>query len=179
MLKDDAEMPAEDMEGINNILLAGEVGQTNSEEPGQRVSSAIFLPGVEMEGDTLGRDGVQMEGDMLVREEVEAGAHVIIINDSNKTDDEDNFDEVKLSKKMPKRRKIFGRTQSRGGNQKLGYGGDGIAYIPPVAPTRFDTCVPSITSNIKYIPKKTLLRHLHQMEVNILILVDLFCCTVR
>ena len=132
-----------------------------------------------MEGDTLGRDGVQMEGDTLIREEVEAGAHIITINDSNKTVDDDKVDEVKLSKKMPKRRKIFGRSQSRGGNQKLGYGGDGIAYILPIAPTRFDTRVPSITSNIKYIPKKTLFCHLHQMEVNILILVDLFCCTVR
>ena len=178
MLKDDAEMPAEDMEGIDD-LSADDVGQTNTEVPGQRESSAVFLPGVEMEGDMLGREGVQMEGDTLSREEVEAGAHVIIINDSNTTVDDDKVDEVKLSKKMPKRRKIFGRSQSRGGNQKLGYGGDGIAYIPPVAPTRFDTCVPSITSNIKYIPKKTLLRHLHQMEVNILILVDLFCCTVR
>ena len=59
---------------------------------------------------------------------------------------------------MPKRRKIYGRSQKRGGNRKLGDGGDGIAYIPPVAPTWFvaafdpDTRVTSITSNIKYIP---------------------------
>ena len=178
MLKDDAEMPAEDMEGIDD-LSADDVGQTNTEEPGQQESSAVFLPGVEMEGDTLGREGVQMEGDTLSREEVEAGAHVIIINDSNTTVDDDKVDEVKLSKKMPKRRKIYGRSQRRGGNKKLGYGGDGIAYIPPVAYTWFevaldpDTPVPSITSNIKYIPKKTMFRRLQQMEVNVLILVDL------
>ena len=120
-----------------------------------------------------------MEGDTLGREEVEVGAQDVIINDSNKTVDDNKVDEVKLSKKMPKRRKIFGRSQRRGGNRKLGYGGDGITYISPVAPTRFevaldpDTRVTSTTSNIKYIPKKTLFRCLQQMEVNIVILVDL------
>ena len=94
-----------------------------------------------MEGDTLGRDGVQMEGDTLIREEVEAGAHIITINDSNKTVDDDKVDEVKLSKKMPKRRKIYGRSQRRGGDRKLGRKSDGIAYIPPVAPTWFEVAL--------------------------------------
>ena len=82
-------------------------------------------------------------------------------------------------KKMPKRRKTFGSSQKRGGNRKLGDGGEGIAYMPPVAPTRFavalqpDTHGTSITpsNQMKYIPKKTLFRQLQQMEVNILILV--------
>jgi hypothetical protein len=80
---------------------------------------------------------------------------------------------------MPKRRKIYGRSQRGGGDRKLGREGDGIAYILLVAPTPFevaldpDTRVTSITSNIKYIPKKTLFRQLQQMDVNILILVDL------
>ena len=57
-------MEAEDMEGIDD-LSAGVVGQKKYEERGPRGSAADFLPGVEMEGDTLGRDGVQMEGDTL------------------------------------------------------------------------------------------------------------------
>ena len=171
MLKEEAEKEAEEVEGIDD-LSAGVVGQNNYEEPGPRGSTAEFLPGVEMEGDTLGR------------EEVEADAHNLIINDSNKTtapvdgdqvkdDDDDQVDEVKLTKKMPQRRKIYGWNQKRGGSRKLGDGGEDIAYIPPVAPTRFavaldpDTRVTSITSNIKYIPKKTLFRQLQQMEVNI------------
>ena len=57
-------MEAEDMEGIDD-LSAGVVGQKKYEERDPRGSAADFLPGVEMEGDTLGRDGVQMEGDTL------------------------------------------------------------------------------------------------------------------
>ena len=52
-----------------------------------------------------------------------------------------NDDQVDLAvndvKKMPKRRKTFGRSQKRGGDRKLGDGGEGIAYMPPVAPTKF------------------------------------------
>jgi hypothetical protein len=40
-----------------------------------------------------------------------------------------------LAKKMPKRRKIHGRSQKRGGDRKLGDGGQGLEYVPPVAPT--------------------------------------------
>jgi len=66
-------------------------------------------------------------------------------------------------KKMPKGRKTFGGSQKRGGNRKLGDGGEGIAYMPPVAPTKFavalqpDTRGTSITpsNQMKYIPKKT------------------------
>ena len=105
------------------------LAKNNYEEPGPRGSAANFLAGVEMEGDRLGR------------EEVEAGAHYVIINDSNKTVDDDKVDKVKLSKKMLKRRKIYGRSQKRGGNRKLDNGGDGIAYIPPVAPTWFEVAL--------------------------------------
>jgi hypothetical protein len=136
---------------------------------------------MEMEGDTLGREEVKAGADdvigfMLGREEVEAGADDIIINDSNKTVDDDKVDKVKLSKKMPKRRKIYGRSMKRGGNRKLGHAGDGIEYVPPIAPTRFavalepDTRMTPITpsNQINYIRKKTLFRQLQQMEVNIL-----------
>ena len=75
-------MEAEEMEGIDD-LSAGVVGQKHYEEPGPPRSAANFLPGVEMEGDMLGR------------EEVEAGAQDVIINDSNKTVDNDKFDKVK------------------------------------------------------------------------------------
>ena len=51
-------MEAEDMEGIND-LSAGVVGQKKYEERGPHGSAANFLTGMEMEGDTLGRDGVQ------------------------------------------------------------------------------------------------------------------------
>ena len=61
MLKEEAEMEAEDIEGIDN-LSAGVVGPKKYEERGPCGSAADFLPGVEMEGDTLGRDGVQMGG---------------------------------------------------------------------------------------------------------------------
>ena len=112
-------------------------------------------------------------GFMLGREEVEAGADVIIINDSNKTVVDDK---VKLSKNLPKRRKIFGRSMKRGGDRKLGHAGDGIEYVPPIAPTRFavalepDTGMTHITpsNQMEYIRKKTLFRRLQQMEVNIL-----------
>jgi hypothetical protein len=36
-----------------------------------------------------------------------------------------SVNEIMVTKKMPKRRKIFGRSQKRGGDRKLGYGGDG------------------------------------------------------
>ncbi len=51
--------------------------------------------------------------------------------------DDDQVVDVTVIKKMPKRRKTFGRSQKRGGDRKLGDGGKGIAYVPPVAPTRF------------------------------------------
>jgi hypothetical protein len=44
-----------------------------------------------------------------------------------------SVDEIMVAKKMPKRRKIFGRSQKRGGDRKLGYGGDGLEYVPPIA----------------------------------------------
>ncbi len=66
------------------------LAKNNYEEPGPRGSAANFLAGVEMEGDRLGR------------EEVEAGAHYVIINDSNKTVDDDKVDKVKLSKRCQK-----------------------------------------------------------------------------
>ena len=95
--------------------------------------------------------------------------------------DDDQVDNVKFVKKMPKRRKIYGRSEKRGGDRKLGDGGEGIEYIPPVAPTRFavalepDTRVTPITpsNQIKYILKKILFCQLQQMEVNIAIIVDL------
>jgi hypothetical protein len=95
--------------------------------------------------------------------------------------DDDQVDDVKFIKKMPKRRKIYGRSEKRGGDRKLGDGGEGIEYILPVAPTRFavalepDTRVTPITpsNQIKYIPKKILFCQLQQMEENIAILVDL------
>jgi hypothetical protein len=135
-----------------------------------------------MERDMLGQEEVKGgadEGDMLGREEVEADADNVIINDRNKTVDDDKVDKVKSSKKKPKRRKIYGRSHRRGGDRKLDHASDGIEYIPPVAPTWFevaldpDTRVTSITSNIKYIPKKTLFCQLQQMKVNIFIRVDL------
>ncbi len=57
-------MEAEEMEGIND-LSAGVVGQKHYEEPGPCRSATNFLPGVEMEGDKLGREGMEMEGDTL------------------------------------------------------------------------------------------------------------------
>jgi hypothetical protein len=95
--------------------------------------------------------------------------------------DDDQVDDVKFVKKMPKRRKIYGRSENRGGDRKLGDGGEGIEYIPPVAPTQFavalepDTHVTPITpsNQIKYILKKILFCQLQQMEVNIAIIVDL------
>jgi hypothetical protein len=117
-----------------------------------------------------------MEGDTSGREEVEAGgAHSLKINDSNKCHDSllPSIASPKPAVKMPKRRKTFGRSQKKSGNRKLGDGGEGFFYIPPIAPTRFDTRGTSIKGNhIKYIPKKTLFRQLQQMEVNILTLVD-------
>jgi hypothetical protein len=95
--------------------------------------------------------------------------------------DDDQVDDVKFVKKMPKRMKIYRRSEKRGGARKLGDGGEGIEYIPPVAPTRFavalepDTRVTPITpsNQIKYILKKILFCQLQQMEVNIAILVVL------
>lgn len=74
---------------------------------------------------------------------------------------------------MPKRRKKFGRSQKRGGNRKLGDGGDGLEYVPIV---RAAAAVVEVTNDtqrsLKYIPKKTLLRQLQQIEVTYSIVVD-------
>jgi hypothetical protein len=75
---------------------------------------------------------------------------------------------------MPKRRKKFGRSKKRGGDRKLGHGGKGLEYIPPVAATLVAAAVPNNNKSlIKYIPKKTLLHQWQQMEVTCSILVDL------
>jgi hypothetical protein len=63
---------AEETEEMGQNLSVSVVLKKNYEEPGPRGSAADFLPGEEMEGDTLGR------------EEVEAGAQSLKINDSNK-----------------------------------------------------------------------------------------------
>ncbi len=72
------------MEGIVH-LSAGVVCQQNYQKMGPRVSAADFIPGVEMEGDMLGReevkagaDDMEMEGDTLGREKVKAGADDVI-----------------------------------------------------------------------------------------------------
>ncbi len=78
------------------------------------------------------------------------------------------------AKKIPKRRKKFGRSQKRGGDRKLGDGGDGLEYVPPVVATAVVAAVPNDNKLlIKYISKKTLLRQLQYMEVTCSILVDL------
>jgi hypothetical protein len=79
---------------------------------------------------------------------------------------------------MPKRRRKFGRSQKRGGDRKLGFGGDGLEYVPPVRGTTGVVAV--VTNNtqlsLKYIPKKTLLRQLQQIEVTYSIVVDVSLC---
>jgi hypothetical protein len=78
-------------------------------------------------------------------------------------------DEIMVAKKMPKMRKIFGRSQKRGGDRKLGYGVDGLEYVPPVAAARVaDPVAQDTKQSIKYIPKKNLLRQWQQMEVTCL-----------
>ena len=63
----------------------------------------------------------------------------------------------------------FGRSQKRGGNRKLGFGGDGLEYVPPVRGTSGVVAVTNDTQlSLKYIPKKTLLRQLQQIEVLLL-----------
>ena len=154
------------------------------EEPESCGSAADFLLGVEMERDPPGREEVEVDVLMAVETDLLSNH-----NDSTKcqssypaTSAINDDDQVDLAvddvKKMPKRRKTFGRSQKRGGDRKLGDGGEGIACMPPVAPTQFavalqpDTRGTSITlsNQMKYIPKKTLFRQLQQMEVNILIL---------
>ena len=78
---------------------------------------------------------------------------------------------------MPKRRRKFGRSQKRGGNRKLGNGGDGLEYVPPVRGTSGVVAVTNDTQlSLKYIPKKTLLRQLQQIEVTYSIVVDVSLC---
>ena len=78
---------------------------------------------------------------------------------------------------MPKRRKKFGRSQKRGGNRKLGDGGDGLEYVPLVRAAAAVVAVTNDTQlSLKYIPKKTLLRQLQQIEVTYSIVVDVSLC---
>ena len=78
---------------------------------------------------------------------------------------------------MPKRRKKFGRSQKRGGDRKLGFGGDGLEYVPLVRAAAAVVAVINDTQlSLKYIPKKTLLRQLQQIEVTYLIVVDVSLC---
>ena len=58
--------------------------------------------------------------------------------------------------------------------EKLGHGGDGLEYIPPVAATSVAVAGPSSSKILfKYIPKKTLLRQLQQTQVSCSIFADL------
>ncbi len=94
-------------------------------------------------------------------------ANKVLVNNGN------SVDEIMVAKKMPKRRKIFGRSQKRGGDRKLGYRGDGLEYVPPVAAARVaDPAAQAqdTKQSIKYIPKKNLLHQLQQMEVTCLCL---------
>ena len=78
---------------------------------------------------------------------------------------------------MPKRRKKFGRSQKRGGDRKLGDGGDGLEYVPLVRAAAAVVAVTNDTQrSLKYIPKKTLLRQLQQIEVTYSIVVDVSLC---
>jgi hypothetical protein len=78
---------------------------------------------------------------------------------------------------MPKRRKKFGRSQKRGGDRKLGDGGDGLEYVPLVRAAAGVVAVTNDTQlSLKYIPKKTLLRQLQQIEVTYSIVVDVTLC---
>jgi hypothetical protein len=130
----DAEMEAEEMETVS----VGVVCKKNNVDPGPRGSAAHFLLGMEME-----REQPVQEIDLSVED------ILLDIKDSNKCQcpppivklnpvDDDQVDKVKLAKKkMPKRRKIYGRSQKRGGDRKLGDGGEGVAFLPPVTPTWF------------------------------------------
>ena len=73
LLKEEAEMEAEEVEGIDDLSVSV-VCQKNYEEPESCGSAADFLLGMEMERDPPGR------------EEVEGGSHDVILkfNDSNK-----------------------------------------------------------------------------------------------
>ena len=175
------EVEAEEVEEVVGVDLSVGVPK-KYEEPESCGSAADFLLGVEMERDPPGREEVEVDVLMAVETDLLSNH-----NDSTKCQSSYpaasavNDDQVDLAvddvKKMPKRRKTFGRSQKRGGNRKLGDGGEGIAYMPPVAPTRFavalqpDTHGTSITpsNQMKYIPKKTLFCQLQQMEVNIAI----------
>jgi hypothetical protein len=73
----------------------------------------------------------------------------------------------KVSKKMPKRSKKFGRSQRRGGNRKLGYRGEGLKFVgdataPYVA--QAGTTIAKLSS--KDISKRNLLSKLQWTEIS-------------
>jgi hypothetical protein len=95
-----------------------------------------------------------------------------LVNDFNQVDEAganncNSVNEIVVAKKTPKRRKIFGRSQKRGGDRKLGDGGEGLEYAPPVAATWVAVSDAQVRKlSIRYISKKNLLHQLQQMEVN-------------
>ena len=95
-----------------------------------------------------------------------------LVNDFNQVNEAganncNSVNEIVVAKKMPKRRKVFGRSQKRGGDRKLGDGGEGLEYAPPVAATWVAVSDAQVRKlSIRYILKKNLLCQLQQMEVN-------------
>jgi hypothetical protein len=65
---------------------------------------------------------------------------------------------AQLARKMPKRKKKFGRSQKKGGNSKLGAGGEHLEFFPATTPTRVALAVTPIAKLFsKGISKRNLL----------------------
>jgi hypothetical protein len=81
---------------------------------------------------------------------------------------------AQVARKMPKRKKRFGRSQKRGGNSKLGAGGEGLEFFPSATPTCVALAVTPVAKlSSKVISKRNLLSQLQQMEVRDQLLIDL------
>ncbi len=73
---------------------------------------------------------------------------------------------TQVARKMPKRKKKFGRTEKRGGNSKIGAGGEGLEFFPAPTPTCVALAVTPVTKlSSKDISKRNLLSRLQQMEL--------------